>query len=250
MSRIATLSDRRQQKSLTRWPFVMPRACARRSGQAGDKVGEPAGLIDHRERSRVLDHFESTVGKGLGQPLRRAARLATCSNPQVGRVPVRRSVRLPPRRLATRHRPGVCPPGRMPTSGTRHRGPRQPSSRRRGRGLGRRSPSDAIYPPREARNRAQWEVSTGLLAQAIRPTGQRGGHLTPWPLLVEVDQPGVCGPLPSTDDPRTRLLVTDDRAYELLAELLPIGGAPRRAAAEVLLAPCCPVRLRVGLHDG
>ena len=36
----------------------------------------------------------------------------------------------------------------------------------------------------------------------------------------EMDEPGVRGLLPSIDDPRTRLLVTDDRAYDVLAGLL------------------------------
>ncbi len=31
-------------------------------GEVGDKAGEPVGLVDHRERSRVLDHFEPTIG--------------------------------------------------------------------------------------------------------------------------------------------------------------------------------------------
>ncbi len=41
----------------------------------------------------------------------------------------------------------------------------------------------------------------------------------------EVDEPGVNGLLSSTDDPRTRLLVTDDRAYDVLAALLPDARA-------------------------
>lgn len=36
-----------------------------------------------------------------------------------------------------------------------------------------------------------------------------------------VDEPGIHGVLPSTKDPRTRLLVTDDRAYDALSGFLP-----------------------------
>ena len=38
---------------------------------------------------------------------------------------------------------------------------------------------------------------------------------------LRVDEPGVHGLLPSSEDPRARLLVTDDRAYEVLDALLP-----------------------------
>jgi GNAT superfamily N-acetyltransferase len=40
-----------------------------------------------------------------------------------------------------------------------------------------------------------------------------------------VDEPGVTGLLPCAEDPRARLLVTDDRAYDALAALLPDVGA-------------------------
>ena len=36
-----------------------------------------------------------------------------------------------------------------------------------------------------------------------------------------VDEPGVCGLLGGSEDPRVRLLVTDDRAHDVLAGLLP-----------------------------
>ncbi len=41
----------------------------------------------------------------------------------------------------------------------------------------------------------------------------------------EVDEPGVHGPLPCADDPLIRLLVTNDRAYDVLATLLPNAQA-------------------------
>jgi hypothetical protein len=41
-----------------------------------------------------------------------------------------------------------------------------------------------------------------------------------WPGRTEVDEPGGHGVLAWTDDLRGRLLVTDDRAYEILAALL------------------------------
>ena len=41
------------------------------------------------------------------------------------------------------------------------------------------------------------------------------------PGSAEVDEPGVQGLLPGTEDPLARLLVTDDRAYEVLEALLP-----------------------------
>lgn len=41
------------------------------------------------------------------------------------------------------------------------------------------------------------------------------------PLQPEVREPGVHGLLASSDAPRTRLLVTDDRGYEMVAALLP-----------------------------
>ena len=41
------------------------------------------------------------------------------------------------------------------------------------------------------------------------------------PGSAEVDEPGVQGLLPGTGDPLARLLVTDDRAYEVLEALLP-----------------------------
>ncbi len=41
----------------------------------------------------------------------------------------------------------------------------------------------------------------------------------------KLDEPGVHGLLPSSDDPRIRLLVTDDRAWEVLAALVPEAGA-------------------------
>ena len=40
-----------------------------------------------------------------------------------------------------------------------------------------------------------------------------------------IDEPGVIGLLPSTEDPITRLLVTDDRAYDALASVLPDARA-------------------------
>ena len=55
-----------------------------------------------------------------------------------------------------------------------------------------------------------------------------------------VDEPGVHGLLPSRVDPHVRLLVTDDRGYDVLSALLPrarsamitvCAGAPRCAAA-------------------
>jgi ribosomal protein S18 acetylase RimI-like enzyme len=46
--------------------------------------------------------------------------------------------------------------------------------------------------------------------EAMRPVGR--------PVVVE---PGVLGLLPSDEDPSMRLLVTDDRAYDVLARLLP-----------------------------
>jgi GNAT superfamily N-acetyltransferase len=61
------------------------------------------------------------------------------------------------------------------------------------------------------------------------------------PDRAELDVPGVRGLLASSEDPRIRLLVTDDRAYDALAALVPdaragmvrvFGGAPR--CAEVL----------------
>jgi GNAT superfamily N-acetyltransferase len=45
------------------------------------------------------------------------------------------------------------------------------------------------------------------------------------PDQLEVDEPGVRGLLPCTDDPLTRLLVTDDRAYGVLEALLPDAQA-------------------------
>jgi ribosomal protein S18 acetylase RimI-like enzyme len=42
---------------------------------------------------------------------------------------------------------------------------------------------------------------------------------------LEVDEPGVRGLASCAEDPLTRLLVTDDRAYDLLAELLPDARA-------------------------
>jgi ribosomal protein S18 acetylase RimI-like enzyme len=45
---------------------------------------------------------------------------------------------------------------------------------------------------------------------AVRGSGQ-----------ADVDRPGLYGLLPSRDDPRARLLVTDDRAYDALAAALP-----------------------------
>ena len=50
--------------------------------------------------------------------------------------------------------------------------------------------------------------------EAVRPVG-----------LPTIQQPGLLGLLPSSDDPVTRLLVTDDQAYDLLAELLPDAQA-------------------------
>jgi len=41
------------------------------------------------------------------------------------------------------------------------------------------------------------------------------------PVRPEIEEPGVQGLLPGGDDPLARLLVTDDRAYDLLAALLP-----------------------------
>ena len=41
------------------------------------------------------------------------------------------------------------------------------------------------------------------------------------PGRAEIDEPGVHGLLSGADDPPARLLVTDDRAYDLLAALLP-----------------------------
>lgn len=37
----------------------------------------------------------------------------------------------------------------------------------------------------------------------------------------QVDEPGVCGLLPTADNPLARLLVTDDRAHDVVARLLP-----------------------------
>jgi GNAT superfamily N-acetyltransferase len=45
------------------------------------------------------------------------------------------------------------------------------------------------------------------------------------PGQMEVEEPGVRGLLPCTDDPLIRLLVTDDRAYGVLAALLPDAEA-------------------------
>ena len=41
------------------------------------------------------------------------------------------------------------------------------------------------------------------------------------PGLPEIDEPGIHGLLSGTDDPLARLLVTDDRAYDVLTALLP-----------------------------
>lgn len=45
------------------------------------------------------------------------------------------------------------------------------------------------------------------------------------PGQLQLDEPGVRGLLACTDDPVTRLLVTDDRAYDALAALLPDAEA-------------------------
>lgn len=45
------------------------------------------------------------------------------------------------------------------------------------------------------------------------------------PDQLEVDEPGMHGLLPSAEDPRTRLLITDDRAYDRLAAVLPAACA-------------------------
>lgn len=46
-------------------------------------------------------------------------------------------------------------------------------------------------------------------------------ELTRSPGQLELDEPGICGLLPSVEHPSCRLLVSDDRAYEVLAALLP-----------------------------
>jgi ribosomal protein S18 acetylase RimI-like enzyme len=65
-----------------------------------------------------------------------------------------------------------------------------------------------------------------------------GGALARWdavrrPGQPAVDEPGVCGLLPCADDPRIRLLVTDDRAYDVLEAVLPdaLAGMIRILAA-------------------
>jgi hypothetical protein len=52
----------------------------------------------------------------------------------------------------------------------------------------------------------------------------------------EVDEPGIHGLLSSTDDPLTRLLVTDDRASDVLAALLP--DAREGVSGDSLEASC------------
>lgn len=47
------------------------------------------------------------------------------------------------------------------------------------------------------------------------------------PGQLELDEPGICGLLPSPEHPSCRLLVTEDRAYEVLAALLPEAKAGR-----------------------
>jgi len=41
------------------------------------------------------------------------------------------------------------------------------------------------------------------------------------PGQLELDEPGICGLLPSAEHPSCRLLITDDHAYDVLAALLP-----------------------------
>jgi hypothetical protein len=52
------------------------------------------------------------------------------------------------------------------------------------------------------------------------------------PGRLQLDDPGVRGLLACTDDPVTRLLVTDDRAYDALAALLPDADDTRRGSRE------------------
>src|ERR1039457_6249911 len=77
------------------------------------------------------------------------------------------------------------------------------------------APSWAGYPVQV--HAASIDVYVGAVVarwDAIRRAGQR-----------EVDEPGVRGLLPCADDARIRLLVTDDRAYQVLARLLPDARA-------------------------
>ncbi len=50
-------------------------------------------------------------------------------------------------------------------------------------------------------------------------------EITRSPGRLEVDEPGICGLFPSVADPSVRLLVTDDRAYDVLAAVLPDAEA-------------------------
>jgi ribosomal protein S18 acetylase RimI-like enzyme len=47
------------------------------------------------------------------------------------------------------------------------------------------------------------------------------------PGRLQLDEPGLCGLLPSAVHPSCRLLVTDDRAYDVLAAVLPDAEAGR-----------------------
>lgn len=63
------------------------------------------------------------------------------------------------------------------------------------------------------------------------------------PGQAKVDEPGVHGLHPSSDDPRIRLLVTDDRAYDVLRALL--GDARAGIVSVFATAARC-----AGLVDG
>jgi ribosomal protein S18 acetylase RimI-like enzyme len=52
-------------------------------------------------------------------------------------------------------------------------------------------------------------------------------ELTRSPGQLELDERGICGLLPSVEHPSCRLLIADDRAYDVLAALLPEAKAGR-----------------------